>query len=427
MLAVCFAASALLALIWWHYRLAQVQQLADAALQVAQGNQVRPLDQFRRDEWGYLAVAFNAMLEESSLRQTRTTQVIHRLESVLAAMVEGVIAVDRQQRILLANRAAGRLLGFDAGVAEGKKLIEVTRDRGLLEAIDEAITASRNVKRESVRYEIDSPRQRGRILSLRTGPLAGPLASGALLVLQDITELRRLEFLRQEFVANVSHELKTPLTSIKVYTETLQQGAVDDPHVNRDFLGQIATEADRLQDLILDLLQLARIESGHQELELEALSMRESVLASVAHYAAAAHAKAIEISVDEKSLDLSVWADREALRQILDNLIDNAIKYTSEGGRVECSWEPLDKDVRLAIRDTGEGIPAGALPRVFERFYRVDKSRSREIGSTGLGLSIVKHLVGNLNGTVTVESEPGVGSTFFVTLTAASPTADRRS
>ena len=144
-------------------------------------------------------------------------------------------------------------LGFNATDAEGKKLIEVTRNRGLLEAIDEAITASRNVKRESVRYEIDSPSQRGRILSLRTGPLAGPFASGALLVLQDITELRRLEFLRQEFVANVSHELKTPLTSIKVYTETLQQGAIDDPAVNREFLGQIAMEADRLQELILDL------------------------------------------------------------------------------------------------------------------------------------------------------------------------------
>jgi len=244
---------------------------------------------------------------------------------------------------------------------------------------------------------------------------------GAVVVLHDITDLRRLERMRQEFVANVSHELKTPLSSIKAYAETLRSGAIHDQVNCLKFLGRIEEHADRLDALIADLLRLARIESGDKSFEIGAVPVGNMVHRRSADHQASAQAKRIQLVVAEGDTQLHVRADEEGLRQILDNLIDNAIKYTRESGRVTLRWFSTDGKVSIEVEDTGIGVSAEDQKRVFERFYRVDKARSREMGGTGLGLAIVKHLAQFFGGEAYVRSELGIGSTFGVRLPGAPP------
>jgi two-component system phosphate regulon sensor histidine kinase PhoR len=231
-----------------------------------------------------------------------------------------------------------------------------------------------------------------------------------------------LESIRREFVANVSHELKTPLSSIKAYTETLQNGALGDPETSKRFLGRIEEQTERLTRLIMDMLMLARIESDHQAFEIVSLEVPAVVQACVEDYRGAAEAKGIALVADSEDAKTQaevacrVRADREGLREILDNLLDNAIKYTPEGGSVSVQWRSNGSMAQIAVRDSGIGIKPEDQERIFERFYRVDKARSRELGGTGLGLSIVKHLAQSMNGTVAVQSEMGKGSVFTVEL-----------
>jgi two-component system phosphate regulon sensor histidine kinase PhoR len=248
------------------------------------------------------------------------------------------------------------------------------------------------------------------------------------LVFHDVTDLRRLERMRQDFVANVSHELKTPLASIKAYTETLLDWALHDENVNVKFLHRIEEQADRLNQLILDLLSLARLESGLESFEHRPLALSPLVSACVEAHRDRAEAKSQSLGLDLGPLDDAtlVLADDEAVRQILDNLISNAIKYTPEKGSVTVRCASADGDgyVEIEVADTGIGIPRDDLPRVFERFYRVDKARSRQLGGTGLGLSIVKHLVQSLGGQVTVDSRVGVGTRFTVQIPRYCPRTD---
>jgi two-component system phosphate regulon sensor histidine kinase PhoR len=246
--------------------------------------------------------------------------------------------------------------------------------------------------------------------------LAGSPTQGAVLVFHDTSDLRRLERLRQEFVANVSHELKTPLSVIKACVETLVGGAVDDPQHRRPFLDQIANQADRLHLLILDLLSLARIEAGTEAFSFEEVAIDEAVHACLDRHRALAEGKNQRLEAFPPAEKISAWADEEALAQILDNLVDNAIKYTPAGGSVCVSWNKDNDHVCLQVKDTGIGIPEPDLQRIFERFYRVDKARSRELGGTGLGLSIVKHLAQAMQGTVRAESQVGKGTTFSLSL-----------
>jgi two-component system phosphate regulon sensor histidine kinase PhoR len=253
---------------------------------------------------------------------------------------------------------------------------------------------------------------------------AGPTAParGAVLVFHDNTELYRLEKLRQEFVANVSHELKTPLAIIQACVETLIDGAMDDAGHRGQFLGRIADQAARLDNLIADLLRLARIESETEAFTRAALPMDRLVHECLDRHRTLAEAKRhrLELAPPSGPAPAVAWADEEAVRQILDNLLDNAIKYTPEGGVVRVSWGSQENQVLLEIKDSGIGIADADLPRIFERFYRVDKARSRELGGTGLGLSIVKHLAQAMHGSVKAKSRPGEGSTFTVFLPAAS-------
>jgi two-component system phosphate regulon sensor histidine kinase PhoR len=251
--------------------------------------------------------------------------------------------------------------------------------------------------------------------------LPGELApSGAVLVVQDVTELRRLERLRQDFVANVSHELKTPLSVIKACVEALIDGAVEDPEARRPFLDQVADQSERLHALILDLLSLARIESGEALLDFQPVLLDEVVHDCLDRHRPRVEAKQLQLeAVPPPSEGLAVLADDEALGQILDNLVDNAVKYTPPGGRVRVRWFPSGEQVALEVEDTGPGIAARDLPRIFERFFRVDRARSRQLGGTGLGLAIVKHLAQAMHGSVRAASTLGEGTTFTVCLPRA--------
>jgi two-component system phosphate regulon sensor histidine kinase PhoR len=241
-------------------------------------------------------------------------------------------------------------------------------------------------------------------------------------VVHDTTDLRTVERLRQDFVANVSHELKTPLSVIKSSVEALADGAAEEPDARVMFLTQVTREADRLEELIQDLLSLARIESGNMGLEPQTIVLDRAITDCVERHQARAEVKTltmVERPPADAPADVAAWADPDALRQVMDNLVDNAIKYTPNGGRITVRWGATADMVNFEVADTGVGISEADLPRVFERFYRVDKARSRDVGGTGLGLAIVKHLVQVMKGQVKVTSKVGKGTTFRVTLPRA--------
>lgn len=357
-----------------------------------------------------LTLVFNAASEELAARIAALEDDRRQLRAVLSGMVEGVVCVDGSRRILYVNARAAQLLDFDATRAAGKRIWELVRDRRIQEVVAAALAADAP-QRAEVEWKGPPPRS----LALTAARLAGPSPAGAVVVLHDTTELRRLERVRQDFVANVSHELKTPLAVIKACTETLLDGAADDPDHRGEFLQQIDAQADRLHALILDLLSLARIESGGAQLTFESVDLGLEAADCLARQRARADAKGQRL--DGIGPDgVAAWADAEAIGTVLDNLVDNAIKYTPAGGRVTVRWSVVGDDAVLDVEDTGVGIPERDQPHVFERFYRVDKARSRELGGTGLGLAIVKHLAESMRGSVAVRSQMGKGTTVSVRL-----------
>ena len=349
-----------------------------------------------------------------------------QLSAVLSGMAEGVIAIDARRRLLFANPSADRLFGLGA-ISVGRFVPELIRSAHIQDIIDITLSNSEPYQSEISIAARDGPLRAPRILSVHGTPLSGSPPPGAVFVFHDVTELRRLERMRQDFVANVSHELKTPLASIKAYTETLLDWALHDENVNVRFLQRIEEQAERLNQLILDLLSLARLESGQEVYDHKPLVVSNWVIACVESHRARAEGKAQRFELDLSELDPEtlVLADEEAVRQILDNLIDNAIKYTPENGHVKVTCRPTSEGVSIVVGDSGIGIPRDDLPRVFERFYRVDKARSRELGGTGLGLSIVKHLVQSIGGQITVESRLGAGTQFTVLLPKFTPVTGR--
>lgn len=337
--------------------------------------------------------------------------------AILDNMTEGVIALDGQGYVILMNPAAQRILDVAHDQGERRTLLEVVRDKGLADWVEmcQALDTA-----EPCKQEIESHLPSLRIIEVNAMPM--PFSSerrGFLLVLHDITELRRLEKVRAEFVANVSHELRTPLTAIKGYLETVldETGLESDTH--RRFLEIANSHAERMGRLIDDLLNLSDIETGKVVLDPMPISLGTFVHDVSAIFEKDAAKKDVKL-VNQVPPDLSVQADRDRLSQILVNLVDNAVKYTPKGGTVSfLAAKTDDHQIRIAIRDTGQGIPPNDLPRVTERFYRVDKARSREEGGTGLGLAIVKHLVQLHGGTLHIESEYGKGTTIEFLLPAA--------
>ncbi|WP_425396865.1 HAMP domain-containing sensor histidine kinase [Aeoliella sp.] len=366
------------------------------------------------DELGDLARSVNQISAELGERLSQLHASDERQAAVLGGMVEGVVAVDNEEHVLFANSAAGKMFGFLPPSAEGRPLLEVVRQHTLLEVVTEVLE-NRKPRTLEFEWQLDTPK----ILAAQITPLPGSVDVGAVIVLHDNSELRRLETIRQEFIANVSHELKTPLSSIMAYAETLQSGAMDDPQIRGGFLARIIEQGERLNNLIQDMLSLARIETAQQPFEIEPVDVGGVVSQCVHDYLPQAEAKSIELLLSEPSEKTYASADEEGLRVICNNLIDNAVKYSPEGGRVEVRWRRHGDTVLLEVQDNGPGIPRGDASRVFERFFRVDKARSRELGSTGLGLSIVKHLVQSFSGSVGVESHQGQGSRFWVELPTA--------
>jgi two-component system phosphate regulon sensor histidine kinase PhoR len=366
-----------------------------------------------------LVKSFNEAAAEIQATTARLNQDHQQLLVVLGAMAEAVIAVDPRRRLLFANASANRLFGLDVA-SVGRLVPELIRSPQVQEAVEATLgLASPDAYEGELSFPgRDSTTRGARFLSVRGNPLPGDPSAGAVFVFHDVTELRRLERMRQDFVANASHELKTPLASIKAYTETLLDWALHDDTVNNRFLERIDEQVERLSQLIRDLLSLARIESGQEIFEHQPLPLVPMLGACVDAHRDRAQAKALDLTYEPGGLDLDtlVLADEEALRQIFDNLIDNAIKYTPETGSVSVSCFADHNEVTIEVADTGIGIPRDDLPRIFERFYRVDKARSRELGGTGLGLSIVKHLIQSLGGQIDVASRVGSGSRFTVHL-----------
>jgi two-component system phosphate regulon sensor histidine kinase PhoR len=391
-----------------------IDQIIELANALGRGENVAPIDVDRRSETVALALAFQRMQRRQIQRVRRLENEHDRLSTVLDGMEEGVLFLDSERRVRLANAACRRLLQVTADMAVGRPLLEVVRSREIHAAAEEAL---RHGAAYDAEFEVSSEPRRH--LHVRAKRILGDPSPGVVIVLDDVSRLRRLENVRTEFAANVSHELKTPLASIKAYAETLRLGAVNDPDHNLEFVARIEEHADRLHFLIADLLHLARVESGKESFEIVDFPLEELVEECVDYHRESAEAKQITLSIEPAAVQVEVRGDEVAVRTILDNLVNNAIKYTLERGQVVVAWRPDGKFVMFEIRDTGIGIAPDDQQRVFERFYRVDKARSRELGGTGLGLSIVKHTAQALGGHVGLESRLGQGSAFRVWLPRA--------
>jgi two-component system phosphate regulon sensor histidine kinase PhoR len=394
-----------------------LEELTDGTRRIALGDFAHKIAVSGTSELTHLARTFNGMTDRLAATFEQLGRDREQLRAILSGMVEGVVAIGPDQRVLFANDRAGQLLDFTPALAVDKKLWEVTRQRAVREIVELALDTG-----TPQRQELAWKGAAEKYIAVYVSRLPGTGGPGAVLVLHDTTDLRRLERLRQDFVANVSHELKTPLANIKSSVETLMDGAVEDAAVRGNFLREIAEQADRQQMLIEDLLSLARIESGEMGLTFEAVRVEDAVYDCLDRHRTRAELKGHTlngVALAGVSADLAVWADAEGLAQLLDNLVDNAIKYTPDGGRITARWRAADDEVILEVEDTGLGIPERDLPRVFERFYRVDKARSRQMGGTGLGLAIVKHLAQAMRGAVTVTSRVDAGTTFRVVLPRA--------
>lgn len=392
-----------------------LQQIIQTTKQIAKGDFTRKIAVSTGDEVEDLAGAVNDMSEQIKQRIDIITSARTRFEAILLNMVEGVMVVDARGRINLINPELMSILNVSSDPA-GRKPLEVLRNIEVQEMVDRMLQG----KTPAESREITARIREERIFLVNAAPVKrdGGI-EGAVLVFHDITELRNLEKMRREFVANVSHELRTPAANIKGYSETLLDGALKDPEHAEEFIRIINADADRLAVLISDLLDLSRIESGKLEMEFIPCSLKRMVERAADQVKPLAREKDIKV-MSEVPDGFCVSADEARITQALLNVLDNAVKYTQEGGRVWITAADLDGDrIKIDISDNGPGIARKDLPRIFERFYRVDKARSRELGGTGLGLSIVKHIVQEHNGKIFVESTPGRGSIFSITLPGA--------
>ncbi|RST58536.1 PAS domain-containing protein [Siminovitchia terrae] len=365
-----------------------------------------------KGELGQLANAINVLAASLKSQMETIQENEQRLSGVLRNMMSGVLFVDKNGKILLANRAIGCMLDADPEAFTGKQHVEIVKNAGLSRLIARCLN-----EQTEIRDEIQFYYPNERILDAHLAPYVGENGElkGIVAVLHDITDIRRLEKMRSEFIANVSHELKTPITSVKGFTETLLDGAMEDKEALHHFLGIIHKESERLHRMINDILHLSKIEQHMIPLEVENVNVAE-VVDRVAD--------TVRKDVEKKGLELHLPVERECwvkgekdrIQQIILNLVSNAVSYTPAGGRITVSLADIEDEVAISVKDTGIGIAKKDLPRLFERFYRVDKGRARNSGGTGLGLAIVKHLVESHQGKIEVKSEEGRGTEFIVTL-----------
>lgn len=398
-----------------------IEMITRVAHQITNMNYKARVHVLKKDEVGQLGLAINGMADSLQLQMNRILEDESRLKSVLENMISGVMMIDREGKIVLLNRSAEDILGFSSQELLGKKFDEAKQQYEFTQLIQECFESREHIRDEMIFYY---PSERILEINLSSISITEDEWAGVLIVLHDITAVRRLERMRSEFVANVSHELKTPIAAVKGFAETLLAGALNDKETAQSFLQIIFDESERLNRLIGDILELSKIESKRIPLQFSPVDLHTFVGNCVHVMNSEARKKSIDLDmqVDE---DMYMEADEDRLRQILINLLSNGINYTPEGGKVKVKVEPVTEGsrtgmeydkIRFTISDTGIGIPKKDLPRIFERFYRVDKARSRSSGGTGLGLSIVKHLVELHKGTIRVDSEVGMGTKFIIEL-----------
>ena len=399
----------ILAAIAAHYTSRRLQRIVTFADRIASGDLTARISATSLDEIGKVASALDktARKLEESFRAVQTSQ--RQLETLLNSMQDAVIAVSPDGRVQWANRGMDRLIPQRTRL--NAPVVETVRDPQFLAAIR---SATEGKKFASARAASIVP---GRSYDVTAAPLPG---GGAVAVLRDLTETERVEKTRRDFIANVSHELRTPLTSIQGYTETLLDSTTDNGHV-REFLEIVRKNAARMSRLTEDLLTLARVESGEQRFVTQPTTPGDLLDDAVESFREIARSAGIELTIEEVS-STRVNADREAIHQVFSNLIENAVKYAASGGKIVLGARDCERGVEFYVRDFGPGIASEHLPRLFERFYRVDKARSRESGGTGLGLAIAKHITLAHLGSIRAESELNHGSTFLFTLPAAQTT-----
>jgi two-component system phosphate regulon sensor histidine kinase PhoR len=388
--------------------------MTEAAQAIAAGDYDRRIPIRSRDELGRLAVSFNTMSDRLQQQLEMISADRARLTAILAGMIEGVIAVDAEQRVVHMNRVAASLLSIAAAESLGKPIARLTAVTAVPATLARALSSNTPVH-ERVELRRDN---RDLTLELYASPLRDGrgVTSGAVLVLHDTTEIRRLEDVRRDFVANVSHELKTPLTAIKGFVETLLDDEAIAAELRQRFLTRIRDQCERLASIVTDLLSLSRLEAEEGRVERELLDLREPVHEAVNSLAANAEAKRLEVGVTMPQQAVIVSGNAEGLTLAVANLLDNAIKYSPPGKEIRVRVRELSARAVVEVEDEGPGIDPSHHGRIFERFYRVDKARSRELGGTGLGLAIVKHTALAMGGEVEVESALGKGSTFRILL-----------
>ncbi|MFA5062612.1 MAG: ATP-binding protein [Candidatus Omnitrophota bacterium] len=388
-----------------------INRIIQVSRKFSEGDFTHRIINHSKDEIGELSFTLNKMAQdlEDKIREIR--QQNQELSAIFNSMIEGIIVVDKTSRIVSVNPAIEKIFGILNADAQGKTFLEAVRNNEISEIINNVLTQGKSL---SVEVTLVLPGHR--IFEVNAVPIfENDSVNGCLVVIHDITEIRRLETIRRDFVANVSHELKTPLTSIKGFVETLLEGALDDKENNRNFLKIIQNHAERLNSLVNDLLSLSYLESKNISLEINDVNLSRVADEVILGFGSQLRKKRIEV-VNGLAPDILVKADEERIKQVFTNLIDNALKFNREKGAIKIYSEEFNGKIRVIVEDSGIGIPEKDIPRIFERFYRVDKARSRELGGTGLGLSIVKHIVELHGGMVGVESSEGSGSRFFFTL-----------
>ncbi|MGB9431200.1 MAG: ATP-binding protein [Candidatus Acidiferrum sp.] len=394
----------------------RIERLREFSGRVAEGD-FRPLPS---DGSGDSLEALRISLNQTASRLDRTIRTLteerNLSAAILGSMVEGVAVVNAGERLAFANPGFASILGLDVPPVAGSSLLEVVRQTELIGAVRRVLAGEPRVESEIVTGTLRQHYFAATVASVRAGE-----TSGAVIVLHDITDLRKLERIRRDFVANVSHEFRTPLTAIQGFAETLIGGAIDDPQNRGRFLAIILEHSRRLARLTEDLLRLSQMDAEQLELEIRAVSVAQLIESCYETAQRRAADKGLTLSLNVPSQLPDVSADNRRLQEVLQNLLDNAIQYTLPGGKIVLSAETRGDEVIFTVADTGIGIPQADQPRIFERFYRVDVARSREAGGTGLGLSISKHLVEAHGGRIWVESEVGVGSKFHFAVPVFDP------